>query len=184
MKSIFDYLKPLITPNPLISSTITKGIVNIGKKAVGIGEPGAGYIGKILPGVEKMTRLVEEKTPQPIKTYAKWLAEENKKTEWVMGKYTSEQLEYARQKPERFKIITNPANLRAIQGRTESLIAQGKITKEEAILFPATEVGFAITGMQDISRMSAKQLAPIMKQQAKVYFQKQGVISVKLLHHN
>ena len=160
--------------NPLYQ--INKGVVNVGKKAVGIGEPGAGLIGKQFPGINAVTRSVETKSMKPIKQYEQGVQQYNRRLNWSLGKYTPEQQQYLAQHPGRKDALMRSSSIRIIPGGNDYLLKKNAITPQEQKLFPVTQVGIAgaTQPLQDVSQMTEEQLAPLVKQEAKRFFKKEG----------
>ncbi|MHA1482437.1 MAG: hypothetical protein ACTSQA_03235, partial [Candidatus Heimdallarchaeaceae archaeon] len=148
--------------NPLYQ--ITRGTLELGKKAVGIGKPGAGLVGQMFPGVEKMTRLVETKTPHPIKEYVKWFKEEENKKKWTKGIYTPEQKQYLQQNPSRLKVLKDTQIQRGFTFGSDYLLSRGIVTPQEDQLFPTTKMAFAVTGMEDLSRLPTSVQGEVRRQ--------------------
>jgi len=140
---------------------------------IGYGVPGAGLAGKVLPGIEKITQLVEEKEPQKVKKYFEWLHKEYGKQGWIMGKYTPEQTQYLQEHPEREQPLKMSWGTRGIMWGGDYAIKKGIVTPEEAQLFPVTEVGPAVTGMEEKFPL---RFAEGMKNQAgKWWMEKAGI---------
>jgi len=170
-----EYLKPVGQAIGTAISPLTpiKGAIGGVSSLFGLGEPGAGIIGKILPGVEKMTQLVEQKEPNKIQKYYEWWKEEQEKRKWQ----TPEQIQYLTEHPERKEDILKASFYMSFPygGETQA-IAKGLVSPEEAQMFPSTSFSPFMTGtLADFSKLAPAQQASIMKEQAQAYFKKQGI---------
>ena len=173
LSNIDNKLQKVNQYNPIYQ--VNRSAVNIGKKLVGIGEPGAGIIGKEYPGINAITRAVETKSTTPIKQYGQEMKTFNSRSNWIFGHYTPEQEAYLNQHPEREGILKNSLAMRSLNGGNEYINKKGVITPEESKLFPTSQIAVPIVGdLQDIEKMSGQELAFLIKQQSKNYFKKEG----------
>jgi hypothetical protein len=82
----------LAIPEPKLPEPKPITPIKITEPVTGIGKPGAGLIGEMFPGIDKIVRAVETKSVEPIKEWARDIGGLFTKPTLILPSYTSEDL--------------------------------------------------------------------------------------------